>query len=68
MDPKGVSCICSGESGWLGGGATASKNCCASVSFKSSIFFVQACHSGIMEKPISDSVKEYRREYSKGVC
>lgn len=47
---------------WLLGGATARKNCCAVVSFKSSFFVVQAYRSGIMEKPISGKVKEYKSE------
>lgn len=37
-------------------------NCCAVVSFKSSFFAVQAYHSGIMGKPISGKVKEYKSE------
>lgn len=60
MDAKGVSCICSRESGGYCEGLIVRKNCCAGVSFKSSFFVVQACHSGIVEKPISDNVKEYR--------
>lgn len=47
---------------WLLGGATARKNCCAVVSFKSSFFVVQAYRRGIMEKSISGKVKEYKSE------
>lgn len=62
MDPHcGVSEATAGQ-WWLLGGATARKNCCAVVSFKSSFFVVQAYHSGIMGKPISGKVKEYKSE------
>lgn len=60
VDAKGVSCICSGESGGCGAGTTMRKNRCAGASFKSSFLVVEVCHSGITEKPISDNAKEYR--------